>query len=518
MGVVAAALRRRHPADDRVQGCPLCRWRRDWLFHLLGGAAEIAVVTVDDGPDGIAEIAQQAPAVRHLDRRRRPLMDPVGIGAGTVTRDDLDPGMLTKPRRQRLGLTVRQQVHDLVAFEVDEDSAVAMTSPPRPIIDTKHFRRWWRCLGDHGLGGHAQQRIGAGRNGEPLCQSSGGLTAERKSDVTLQIAEPGRPACRRGCNRPQPFSERLSGACGVQASKPPCRDPDRGRAPLPRQIAKHAGVIAMQAPRRQAAIRTAHCAPRETSLDGDSLSCRSHAADFERGGYYGQQWRRHEANHQGRESTVSSILHQSTRQSSTKSAREPNFGFSRTLRAVVPSRGVEDASTQQLEPGTAVHGSLQHFQAVHLSFHGARGPRQVERCLDGTDIAAEACGKLLQRPVGRVQNRAEAFRCFPAQQGVQPLRHGDRVGQRRECSSRWRTRLRSALGSTSGSAMTRCAKEQPDGTDVTWRLLIRDVFSRRAFAHCRTTPGRPVKPSSATSRQSELALWQPSAQRRSRWA
>ncbi len=38
--------------------------------------------------------------------------------------------MLTKPLGQRLSLSVREQIHDLVALEVDEDGAVAMTSPP----------------------------------------------------------------------------------------------------------------------------------------------------------------------------------------------------------------------------------------------------------------------------------------------------------------------------------------------------------------------------------------------------
>ena len=79
--------------------------------------------------------------------------------------------------------------------------------------------------------------------------------------------------------------------------------------------------------------------------------------------------------------------------------------------------------------GTAIHGPFQHFQAVHLSLYGTRGPWQVERRLNGADVAAQACGKLLQRrPVGRIKNRAETLRCFPAQQGVQPLRHGDRIG------------------------------------------------------------------------------------------
>jgi hypothetical protein len=55
-----------------------------------------------------SEIAQQVPAVRHPDCLRRALAYPIGVGASTVTRDDFYPGMLTKPFRQRLSLTVRQ--------------------------------------------------------------------------------------------------------------------------------------------------------------------------------------------------------------------------------------------------------------------------------------------------------------------------------------------------------------------------------------------------------------------------
>ena len=64
------------------------------------------MVAIDDSPHSIAEIARQVPAVRHLDRLRRALADPVGVGARTVARDDLDPGTLAKPLRQRLSLAV----------------------------------------------------------------------------------------------------------------------------------------------------------------------------------------------------------------------------------------------------------------------------------------------------------------------------------------------------------------------------------------------------------------------------
>ena len=71
--------------------------------------------------------------------------------------------------------------------------------------------------------------------------------------------------------------------------------------------------------------------------------------------------------------------------------------FSRTLRAVVTLCGVEDAGTEKLESSTAVHGPLQHFQPIDLALYRARRPRQIQRGLDGGDVAPQAPGKILQR-------------------------------------------------------------------------------------------------------------------------
>ena len=91
--------------------------------------------------------------------------------------DDLDPRTLTKPGRQRLRQAVRQQIHNLVAFKVDKDGAVAMASPPSPVVNAQNLLCRRRCLDDDRLGGHAQQRIRAGRDDKPLRQFCSSLTA-----------------------------------------------------------------------------------------------------------------------------------------------------------------------------------------------------------------------------------------------------------------------------------------------------------------------------------------------------
>lgn len=104
-----------------------------------------ATVPVSKRVDGIAQIAQQMPAVGRLDSIRRALAGAVGIGAGPIARDHLHAGMLAQPGSQGLGLAVRQQVHDGVAFQVHQRRAVAVATAPSPIIDAQHA---WRrgCL------------------------------------------------------------------------------------------------------------------------------------------------------------------------------------------------------------------------------------------------------------------------------------------------------------------------------------------------------------------------------------
>jgi len=52
------------------------------------------VVPIDNGTDGIAEITKQVPAIRHLDRFRRSLTNPIRVSAGAVACDHLDAGTL----------------------------------------------------------------------------------------------------------------------------------------------------------------------------------------------------------------------------------------------------------------------------------------------------------------------------------------------------------------------------------------------------------------------------------------
>jgi hypothetical protein len=73
------------------------------------------------------------PTVSDLNRVRRPLAGSVGVGAGAIARDNLDTGVLAKPRGQRFSLSIRQQVHDLIALQIDRNSSVAVSATP-PLV------------------------------------------------------------------------------------------------------------------------------------------------------------------------------------------------------------------------------------------------------------------------------------------------------------------------------------------------------------------------------------------------
>jgi hypothetical protein len=56
--------------------------------------ADSTTVTINRSLQGCAEVSQQMPSIRHLERVGRALPCRIGIGTSTVTCDSLDPTML----------------------------------------------------------------------------------------------------------------------------------------------------------------------------------------------------------------------------------------------------------------------------------------------------------------------------------------------------------------------------------------------------------------------------------------
>jgi len=224
--------------------------------HLRRDPPDGGVVIARDRLDGVTEVAQQMPPVRDLDRVGRSLPDAIGVDAGAVARDDLHPRVLLQPRRQAFSSAVGQQVEDPVPLQVDEDGPIAVTAPPRPIIDPEHARR--RAWHRRGIATarHAQQRVRAGGDSQPRREACASLSAHNEAEVALQIAQPARPTRGRPCRFAEALGKGSTQAGRVQAPEASDANAQRHWTTLPRQVAEPAGVAAVHAARQRSTVRT----------------------------------------------------------------------------------------------------------------------------------------------------------------------------------------------------------------------------------------------------------------------
>jgi hypothetical protein len=108
--------RSRHPT--RWERCRtrdrLCRCPQRGLFvphHLL---------------HGFDEVLHDVKAVGDLDRLRSPAGGPFGAVGPAIPADHLDLRRRLQPGREGVGLPVRKQVNDLVAFEIDQNRSIGL--------------------------------------------------------------------------------------------------------------------------------------------------------------------------------------------------------------------------------------------------------------------------------------------------------------------------------------------------------------------------------------------------------
>jgi len=80
------------------------------------------------------------PPVADLQRIGQRATDRLGIGARRVPAHDLDAGMLTQPRLQRLGPAVGQHVDAFTGLGVDQDRGVPVAAAQGKVIHTEHPR------------------------------------------------------------------------------------------------------------------------------------------------------------------------------------------------------------------------------------------------------------------------------------------------------------------------------------------------------------------------------------------
>src|SRR5262250_3039546 len=74
-------------------------------------------------------------AISDLGSLRRTHGGASGIVLGTVAGNNVDAWMVTQPRRDSLGSTLRQELHRPTAFEIDQDGSIDPALAERKIIN-----------------------------------------------------------------------------------------------------------------------------------------------------------------------------------------------------------------------------------------------------------------------------------------------------------------------------------------------------------------------------------------------
>jgi hypothetical protein len=165
-----------------------------------------------------AQIHQQVPAVRNLNRPRRALASAIGVGASPIATENLHARMILQPGGERLAGPFRQQIDDGMPFLVKQDGAVGPTALPGPVV---HSQDAGRCfLGQRQRAHEPQERHPAHRPTEGSTQASSGPTTEYHPNTLQGSAENGAPASVAPDKRGGLFGERLlwTGASAEEAA------------------------------------------------------------------------------------------------------------------------------------------------------------------------------------------------------------------------------------------------------------------------------------------------------------
>ena len=88
-----------------------------------------------EGFQRLAEVLDQMKPIDHLHGVGCPPANAVGVEVAPIATDDGDRRMLGEPGRDGGGRAVRQQVHDAMRRQIDQDGAIAMAPPPGPLVD-----------------------------------------------------------------------------------------------------------------------------------------------------------------------------------------------------------------------------------------------------------------------------------------------------------------------------------------------------------------------------------------------
>lgn len=192
-----------------------------------------------------------------------------------------------------------------------------------------------------------------------------------------------------------------------------------------------------------------------------------------------------------------------------------------SLTLLVLSCGVQDVGAEDVKAWSAVHGSFDGPDSVHLSFDRAHGPRHVQRRLQDAGVAPQPrSGSRVVTVMSSASIRFSSPLCRNRWCGL-PMTASAKPG--RSASRRVRKR-RSPSARASASAIRNRPRREPDGgcqqafAGTSSDAPMSRSALRRCLAQARTQVTWPQLPAATSSRQSSAAVRRPSTQRRSRRA
>ncbi len=143
------------------------------------------------------------------------------------------------------------------------------------------------------LASRPQQRVRADGHGQSLDKPSARFTAHRQADASMQGADALGAARIHPGDIAQALRKGMTRAGRRRAPKPPGRDLQRHRTTLPRQVAQHAGAVAMNTARDDAAIGTGSARASRPGQDSHAIRCRQNLLDCEGAGNEAELGRGH---------------------------------------------------------------------------------------------------------------------------------------------------------------------------------------------------------------------------------
>jgi hypothetical protein len=160
-------------------------------------------------------------SVSDLSGFRRTLPSAFGVRSCSVTADDLHCRMIMQPFGKRVRFAIRQQVDGLPTFKIHQNRSVAMTPPPRPIIDAEHSHVIVGFIGARAGKKHTQDGVSAGAKAQLGREPMASRPAESVPDCQQSITMTFGLSAVRCCQTGEPLCEDPASTSILTAVEPP---------------------------------------------------------------------------------------------------------------------------------------------------------------------------------------------------------------------------------------------------------------------------------------------------------